>query len=358
MRRFLFILLCAGLFLVPFAAARAEDPFTVKDVTVQASGASATEAFNVAVDGGRRAAWKILVHRLVPDRDWSQVPGIDGATLKRMVSGYRVSNEKRSTTRYMADVTYTFNGDLVRRFLQGAGIAYAASAARPLLVIPLAPSYLRASDWTEVWSGTHVAGDSVPLVLPVGDALDSSILKPIDFGVATWSDIQPVASRVHASQAALVLVERPSSQRMTIRIRILSPAAPQTLAPVEVTLAPDTPPLTAYGQAMNAASQAIADAWKARSAIDFNRRSTLTAQVRIDSLAQWGAIQQRLATVPVVTHVNVAAMTLGQAQLVIDYAGTQSQLDDFFSQAALSLSNRDGVWWLSAQSGDGGMVSQ
>ena len=193
---------------------------------------------------------------------------------------------------------------------------------------------------------------------PSATALDSSILEPIDFNVAMWSDVQPVASRVHANQAALVLAERPSSRRMTIRIRILSPAAPQTLAPVEVTLAPNTPPLTAYGQAMNAASQAIADAWKARSAIDFNRRSTLTAQVHIDSLAQWGAIQQKLATVPVVTHVNVAAMTLGQAQLVIDYAGTQSQLDDFLSQASLSLSSRDGVWWLSAQSGDGGMVSQ
>ncbi len=37
---------------------------------------------------------------------------------------------------------------------------------------------------------------------------------------------------------------------------------------------------------------------------------------------------------------------MGQARIVISYAGTPAQLNDFLSQASLALSNRDGVWWL------------
>ena len=47
-----------------------------------------------------------------------------------------------------------------------------------------------------------------------------------------------------------------------------------------------------------------------------------------------------------VTDVNVAAMNIGQARIVITYAGTTAQLSDFLSQATLALTSRDGIWWL------------
>lgn len=336
----------------------ANNPFTVSGIKVDATAASASEAFRTAVDNGRRAAWDALIHRLTRETDWDRVPVVDTDTLRKMLSGYQVSNEKRSTTRYTADVTYTFNGDMVRRFLRNANIAYAASAAPPLLVVPLAPSYSRTSDWTAAWAANRMAAGAVPLQVPIGDALDMTILGPITFDTGAWSDLQPVASRVHASQAALVRAGPVSAGHMTVSIRILSPAGVQTLTPVQVSAASDTPRQQVYAEAVRAAGAAIGEAWKVRSAIDFNESSTLTVEVRLNSLAQWGAIQQKLATVPVVTHVNVAALSIGEAQLVLSYAGTPEQLQDFLSQAALALTSRDGVWWLSAQSADGGVVDQ
>lgn len=347
------VLLALPLLAVAVPAHAADNPFMVKDVKVDASAASAAEAFTIAVDEGRQKAWNELIHRLTRQEDWARVPAVETATLKRMTSGYQVADEKRSTTRYVAQVTYTFNGDLVRRFLQGANIAYADTAARPLLVIPMSPAYNPASPWLAAWSGVRMAGGAVPLDLPAPDALNRNVLAPLDFDSATWSDVQPVASRAHANQAALVLAGPVTAGQMTVRIRLLTPAGSQTLGPI--TVPAGAGPSGAYLAAAQAAASDIGNSWKARSAIDFNQRSTLTAEIRLDSLATWGHIQQRLANVPVVTNVNVEAMAIGQARIVISYAGTPAQLNDFLSQASLALSNRDGVWWLSAGSAHAGM---
>ena len=358
MRRYLFVLLFIAVSGLPASAVRAaDDPFAVAGVKVDASAASASEAFNIAVNGGRHAAWETLVHRLTREQDWAQIPAIDDDTLNKMISGYQVADERRSTTRYVASVTYTFNADMVRRFLRSANVAYAASAATPWLVVPLAPSYAPASAWTAAWAGNRMAGGAVPLQSPSGDALDTTLLAPIEFGTASWNDVQPAASRAHASQAALVLAGPPSAGHMSVSIRILSPTGSQSLPPVIVAVPPGTAPAKGYADAAEAATEAIGEAWKARSAIDFNRHSTITAEVQLDSLAQWGAIQRKLATVPIVMNVNVAAMNLGQARIVISYAGTPAQLKDFLSQAALALSSRDGGWWLSAQAADGGVTN-
>lgn len=356
MPRHLFVLVILGLCLLPLGAARAGDnPFTVGNIKVDASASSASEAFNIAVNAGRRNAWDVLVHRLTRQQDWAKVPPLDDVTLQRMIRGYQVADERRSTTRYVATVTYTFNPDTVRRILRGANVAYADSATKPFLVIPLAPGYVPQSKWTAAWAGArNTAG--LPLVILSGDPLDLAALGPLRLETAAWGDIEPLVSRAHATQAALVLAKPPASGHMMLKIRILSSGPVQDLPDVDVPIPPGTQPEKGYGDAAMAAAAAIGDAWKARAAIDFNRHATLMADVRFDSLAQWSAIQQKLASVLIVTDVDVAAMNIGEARIAIGYAGTSAQLDDFLSQAALGLENRGGTWWLSAKP-SGGVVT-
>jgi hypothetical protein len=118
---------------------------------------------------------------------------------------------------------------------------------------------------------------------------------------------------------------------------------------VVVPVPPHTPSAKAYASAADAAAGAIIDAWKARSAIDFGRRSKLVADVRIDSLSAWSALQQKLAAIPSVTDVSVMAMNIGEARIAISYVGTQDQFSDQLAQAGLELSGQDGAWMLSTQ---------
>src|SRR5215813_862904 len=110
--------LMIGLGLVLAVPASAEDLYTVSGVHVDASAASSAEALNLAIAQGRPRAWQILYRRLTRQQDWARQPQLDAATLVRLSRGYTPGNERRSTTRYVADVSYMFNPDAVARTLR------------------------------------------------------------------------------------------------------------------------------------------------------------------------------------------------------------------------------------------------
>ena len=139
----LFAVFAFALLLVPAAfrpaAAQENSLFTVSNVHVDASGSSTTEALNAAIAQGRARAFQILYRRLTRQADWPRQPPLDSAALLRLGRGYNIANERRSTTRYVADVTYIFNPEGVTRLLRASQIAYSQAPVRRILVIPMSP---------------------------------------------------------------------------------------------------------------------------------------------------------------------------------------------------------------------------
>ena len=165
--------------------ARADDPYTVRNIHVDASAASATEAYSIALAQGRPRAFQILYRRLSRQADWAKQPQLNDLDIQRLMRSYTVANERRSTTRYTGDVTYIFSPDQVRRLLKNTGVAYADASAKRILIIPMAPGYNRMSAWTIAWNNPKLLNGTVPLVLPVGDTADMSALSHINFDNAT-----------------------------------------------------------------------------------------------------------------------------------------------------------------------------
>src|SRR5215467_1202969 len=127
-----FVLLAALVFgAVAASAAPAPDLFTVTGVKVDATAESATTARDMAMAQGRPVAFTRLFRRLVAQGNWSKQPQLDENTLLRMVRSFEVANERRSTTRYLADVTYHFNAAAVRAALRQARIAYTETRSKP-----------------------------------------------------------------------------------------------------------------------------------------------------------------------------------------------------------------------------------
>ena len=345
---------------LPFLASvarAAEDPFTVSGIPVDASASSATEAQTIAINSGRARAWATLYRRLTKAQDWPRQPTLDETTLQRLIRNYLPMNERRSTTRYVASMTYVFNADAVRRIFRQDNIAYADSQAKPVLIVPMSPGYLPHAGWTTVWANPQYTGGAVPLVLPAGDALDASALEALKFPTAAWQDIEPVASRAHAAEAWLVLAQTANGQ-ITVKLRRLGPGGSPMVPDVVVPVPPGTPPAKIYASAADATANAIIDAWKGRAAVDYGKRSKLVAEVRIESLGAWSSLLQKLGTVSTISDVGVVAMNTGEARIAISYVGTSDQLSLTLTQAGLALSNDDGTWWLAAQTADADTSSQ
>jgi hypothetical protein len=331
-----------ALLAMPAAAQSQAELYTVSGIHVDVSGRSSTEAFTTAIAGGRPQAFQILFRRLTQQKDWSRQPNPDAAGLLRLSRGYNVANERRSTTRYVADVTYLFNPDAVGRLLRGANIAFTTQApSSHVLVIPMAPN-VSGGAWANTLAAPAAqAAAVVPYSLPSAD--DLRAMAQLNFDGAQWNDVAAAATRAHANGAALVQSVY-ANGKITVNVRLLAPnqAPVKTSASVAMTGTVGT----AYPAAATAALAAIDDLWKARVTVDPSQRGRLSVDMRVSSLEQWGETQAALSGTPLVTNVTLVAMDTGYARMVIAYNGSADQLREALGAAHLTLTNRGGQWML------------
>ncbi len=341
--RTIFLFAVALLVAAP-AVAQDNSLYTVANVHVDANGASSTEALNTAIAQGRGKAFQIVFRRLTRQTDWGRQPALDLPGLLRISRGYNIANERRSTTRYVADVTYMFNPDAVARLLRGAQIAFSQVQARRILVIPMSPGVSH-GPWSQALMAPAFRDSLVPFTV-LGPEDDAS-LAGLNFDTAGWNDVSAVAGKNRVTEVGLVQAVY-ANGKMTVNIRRLGMSEQPAKASVEVPVLQTVG--TTYPAAAQAAVRAIEDLWKTRSAIDISQRGKLTADVRIASLAQWGEIQTALGQVSNVTGVTVTAMSVNYARINLGYQGGLEQLREAVGGAGLLLTKNGGQWMLARAS--------
>ena len=318
------------------AHAAAADLYTVPGVEVDATAESATAARDRALVQGQPAAWQRLFRRLTPPQVWNRQPALDFAVLQRMIRSYEVANERRSTTRYLAEITYTFDEGEVQRVLRQASVPFADVQARPVLVIPLTTGVFDpATPWAQAWALSPIARGLVPVILPEGDALDQPILGREDAATLEWTDLEPLAVRYEVAQ---VVIANATPDGFSAQLSIVSATGRQIES---LAFARST-----FAATADAAAQRIAEGWKARSAVDYSQRARITADVAFADPADWPRIRNRLAAVRTVTEVNLVGISVNEARLELTFFGRAEQLRDAMAQQNLSFTGGAGNYLL------------
>ncbi|HWD27297.1 MAG TPA: hypothetical protein VG387_09030 [Rhizomicrobium sp.] len=345
--------LLAAAFLFVLPAAAADLTYTVSGIHVDASAASASAAQAIAIDQGRPKAWNILYRRLAKQADWAKEPKLDSEGLHRLSRGFTVANERRSTTRYVADVTYMFSPVMVAKALATVSSSYGMNgSARRILLIPMSPNFDRSSLWTGAFSSPRFAQSAVPFVVPTGDAQDVRDLGHLQFDATNWPDVQLVAARIHATEAVLVLAipitkggtskADPMTGQVQVWLKRIGVTEAPTKTSVNVPLIRN--PAQTYPLAADAAVHAIEVMYQQKPAIEFGARSSLTADVRVDSLSQWATIQNSFGLVQNVVSVNVVAMDIGLVRISMTYQGSTEQLAAALAPVGVAMTKDSNGW--------------
>lgn len=302
------------------------DIYTIAGHRIDATAGSIILARDAAMAQGRADAWTQLYRRLTASSLWDQQPQLSDAQLLRLVRNFDVSGERRSTTRYVADVTYRFNPAAVRLVLRQAGIAYTDLRARPALVVPLIEDkgLVSGHPWTTVWADRKFLEGLAPLI-PV-DAQDAEFLSRPDLLQLDWAGFQPLLEKYGADRVVLAIATEDGN----------------TLQVIEVSETGRDP--SAFGFAMsdvmanaNVAFDTVAENWKERNALDFGMRGRLVADVRFNSLEEWIGLRSRLAAVRAVTAVDVVGLAANEAEISVSFFGRLEQLKDLLAQQNLEL---------------------
>jgi hypothetical protein len=270
---------------------------------------------------------------------WAKQPQLDENALLRLIRSFEVAGERRSTTRYLADVIFHFNPVAVRAVLRQSNIAYTDTRARPALVIPVTagrPGFDPTSPWAMAWSDPVLQQGLVPFVMPMnGGAEETALLSRPDLGQLDWASLAPLVRRYNVGA---VIVASASEDAKTVQMVQISATA---RAPSSFAYAQSTFPALA-----EVIAERAAEIWKTRTSVDFATRARLTADVAFDSLDDWAKIRDGLGSIRAVTGLEVVGLALHEAEINVTYSGRQEQLRDALAQQNLQLSNNNGQFSL------------
>jgi len=331
-------------------AARAADVFAVTGVPVDVTGDSATAAREQALLEGQRKAAQILLQRLTLPEDAAKLPQLSDADLLEDVQGIEVEREKISSVRYLGDLTVRFKPDAIRALLRTAGIPYAETASKPLVVVPVYRNgdatllWDDANPWLAAWSAHVAPGGLVPFIVPLGDLSDIAAVTADDAVQGTTAKLDALAHRYNASDTLVV---------------VAAPTQPAGLDVTETHYASGqlqrTDVIHVAGQAGEAADAFLARAvaevqgqveqnWKTENLLHFDHEDMLTATVPFHDLAEWVSVRRKLGDSAMIRGIDILSLSKSQAVLALHYLGEVGQLKLALDQKDLDLA-QDGVNW-------------
>jgi hypothetical protein len=330
------------------------DPFLVRNVKVDVTAGSVTEARERSMAQGQVAAFRRLVERMSLRENWASIPTPDMKTIIDMVQEFSVSNERSSAVRYLADMSVRFDPVGIRNFLRAQNVPFAEMPSRPLVVVPLyqpTPGaafelWQDANPWRDGWAASLPHDGLVPVVLPLGDLEDIAMVS-VEQALATDRDaLMKLATKYNAT-GAVVARATASGDMLTIGVTevrgLAEPFEGQSAASIAAT--DDKARMDAYAMAAIESMRPIQDHWKQRNILRFGAGGKLTALIPITSLQDWQVIRARMARVPVVEKVDLEAISKTLVQTQVTFAGDEAQLQAAMQQAELELT-KDGDYWL------------
>ncbi|MBI1209937.1 MAG: DUF2066 domain-containing protein [Alphaproteobacteria bacterium] len=332
------------------APVSAEDLWTVSNVQVDATGTSPSTAKDAAMGQGRQIAWTQLFRRMTPANEWARQPQLASNELELLVKSFDVANERHSSTRYLATVTFRFNPITVRSALRKTGVQYSESIAKPVLVIPLiANAWVPDSAWSQAWSATARVGSLVPIVVPVGDVAEMQLLSGAA-GATDWATMKSLADRYNAG-AILVANASRTAGGLEVSLTQIKPEGRSQRGASYASQAKEDD-LSLSTRAATTIADSVQEDWKRSTSVDYGAQTSLMANVAFSSLGEWVGIKKDLDSVRLIQNILVDELNLQGARLRFDYVGRVEQLQTALAQENLFLTpDANGTYILSRSAG-------
>lgn len=329
------------------APGSAQDVYTVRDVDVDVTAASAAAARDEAITEAQRKAFQQLVRRLTPEG--TPVPTVTDAQVAPLVQDFEVQRERSSSVRYLATFTVRFRPNAVRSLLQEGGVAFAEARSKPVLVLPV----YRAADaepvlwedrtpWRDAWENTSPNAGLVPVVVPYGELAD---IADVSAEEALQGDSDGFASIAERYGAADVLVaelavpaggpDPASAGRVTVTR--YTPGGPLSPMTVTVPAAPDGTVEEYLAGGVAAVNAILEGQWKEETAIDRRDERRMEVTVPIARLEDWIRTRRQITQVPSVARADLRRLTRQGAEVELVYYGDTERLRSALARQDLQL---------------------
>ncbi len=350
----------------PPAWAAEDDPYSVT-ISVDATSDTIGKARDMARNDGQRKALAALVERLSGAKGAAKLPKLDDKALTDLVASFEIANERMSTVRYVADVTYHFRPAEVQAVLQKAGIGLAGDPSgapgKSLVVLPVYQSGATAvlwddpNPWRDAWAqqptGAIAGSGAARFRVPLGDAGDIAAIDAAKARAGNTVALAKIAQQNGAEEVIVALaVPRAASGGPTgnpagvpagldVTVRRYRAGQPVDDHADAVTANPGERSEQLFRRAVGVIAGDIESGWKKAALPGYDQQGSLTAVLPITGLDDWVRVRERLAALPTIRKIGLVALSLQEATIEIEYLGSVDQLKAGLAQAKFDLVRGD-----------------
>ena len=346
------------------AVAQGRDIFSVSGVAVDARAANELAAKSEGIARAQQDALRVLFERLALRRDHDRLPELERSAVIALLRDYSVDSEKFGGGRYLASLTVRFKGDGVRKVLRDAKIPFAETASRPVLVLPVfqtAGSTVLWEDtnpWFAVWSRLGRMDGLLPLLLPVGDLSDVSIISAEEAVLGDKKTLSEIAARYGSGETMVVVASLVVDQAFGIlRVEVATSRFGGNSNDQTEFRRFEAKADSARDALLTEAARSIVrdavDAWKQKNILEESVEQRIVVRVPIGSLGDWLSIRKRLGGIAALKEIAVLQLSIDRADVEIAYLGSADQLRLAMAQSELDLeySADKAVWTLRSGAG-------
>ncbi|HAQ32987.1 MAG TPA: hypothetical protein DCP05_02670 [Rhodospirillaceae bacterium] len=338
--------------------ALATDVFSARDVAVDVTAGSATNARKAALANGQRKAFRALLERLTLRTNHGDLPFLSDARIAELVSGIEVSDEKTSPVRYLAKITYRFKPDAIRELLSQEGLPFAETRSKPVLVIPvyqLAGTQLLWDDpnpWREAWAGYQHQESLVPFIVPKGDLADIADIGPVQAMAATRKRLDTIARRYGAIDtlvAVAFLTVDPVASRSSLDVSVsrFGLAIHEYTNIFSFTGSHGETIDNLLNHAVAGVAVQVEENWKRDNLMQLDsRQESLIVSIPITGIKYWTDLSKRLDSIAFIRRKEVLSLTRSEVIVGLHFVGSTAQLELALAQSDLNLSQGDTSWIL------------
>ncbi|MEE2995964.1 MAG: DUF2066 domain-containing protein [Pseudomonadota bacterium] len=337
--------------------AQAANIYKVTKIEVDRTANTAANARQEAIIEAHGRAFKRLLMRLVPTDQLTVVPFPTHTDLVPMVQSFGIDEERTSRVRYIGNLSFQFRRMEVRQFLRSAGITFAETKSKPVLLLPVLDSigakllWDARNPWFDAWKTLPPSGGLVPLKLPVGDLIDIRDLSAEQAAMGDRSQIDTIGERYGAAtviiaEAVVETLTVSGVRNVNVTTRYFGgPWADRTEIRV-FRIEDDEPDSNALSRIALEISRQIEDDWKLDNILQLDNSNHLTAQVRLNNLREWVEMRRRLGEVSLIHNIELVMISRAQATIRLKYFGNLAKLRTALAQYDLLLEGRAVNWVL------------
>ena len=317
-----------------------DEIFVVRNIYVDATADTSAAAREQAFADGRTVAFSQLISRMAVDQGQLDEDTLTDEDITSLLQSFEVNDERTSSGRYFANLTFVFDPAAVRNLLQSRLVDFTETVSKPVLVIPVYRSaqgtrlWDSPNPWLEAWLDFFDTERLVPVVVPFGDLADVADISIAEALTGDTEALRAIAARYEAGDAMVALAE-PFDGGLSVTLSRYAEQGGQSVETVVVPSADSLESLLTAG--VQQSTDTIEANWRAQTRVRSSETNSLAVLVPVSAPDDWFQTQSRLARVPTITATKIVSLSATEAVMEFEFIGSQSQLQVALAQQNLAF---------------------